>query len=331
MTTYHVKTGDTAPRPRTQLLDGAGQPVVLTGAAVRFKAFTAPGVTAKVDGVATIVDAPTGLVEYPLTAPDTTPAESYLVEWQVTFGGGAVQTFPGEGYDLLVVAADLDATEAQGTGYCTVAQARAAGAEGSNAEVQAAIASAELRVNRKTRTAWGRRQRTVVATIDADGRALLPSPIDTAQAITVRAVGATSDLAATAYQVTSSDTVGQLDAIYLGWGGSDPLVLGAEPWNGGWAGLLTGIRQLQVSGVMGVVTPPEVAQATALIAASITAGTSPGSTTGVSGELDADDEGNAVTISPAGADPDAVRARSTGVPLADELLEPLVSQRVLIS
>lgn len=330
MTAYHIKTGDTAPRPRTVLIDGAGAPVNLTGATVRLKAFTAPGVTPKIDAVATVVDAVNGLVEYAITATDTNTAETYLAEWQVTYGGGAVQTFPGDGYDLLVVAADLDATEAQGTGYCSVAQARAAGAEGSNAAVQAAIASAELRVNRYTGVTWGRRSRTVVVTVGDDGRALLPAPIDTAQTIAVRAVGATSDLAPTAYQVTSSDVQGQLDAIYLGWGGSDPLVVGAEPWSGGWAGFLAGLQQVQVTATMGEVIPPEVADATALLAANITGGTSPGTPVGTA-DLDADDEGNAVTISPAADPAEAVRTRSTGLALADDLLEPLVVRRVRVS
>lgn len=334
MTTYHLKAGDTAPSPRTQLLAGDGAAVPLTGAAVRFKARLAPGLPTFIDRPAVVEDPAAndgeeGWVHFDPQAADTTTTETYLVEWQVTYGTGQIQSFPGEGFDRLVVAADLDNVEAAGTGYATIAAARAQGAEGTTVEVAAAIAEAELRVDRYTRSSWAARVRTVQVALDSGGMAVLPARIDTAQPITVRALGATADLPATAYQVTSSDTLGALDRLYLGAGRHDVLVAGAEPWNGGWAGLLGDTREVLVTGTFGpAVTPSQVAAATAVLAASITAPSPLG--TGTASELDADDEGNAVTITEAGPDVPAGQ-RTTGNATVDAMLAPYVRARVLVS
>jgi hypothetical protein len=91
---FFVKQLDTAPVIAFQLLDGTGAPVVLTGATVKFM-MQAPGdANPKINAAATITDAATGKVSYTWSGTNTDTIGDYLAEWQVTFGGGAVETFP---------------------------------------------------------------------------------------------------------------------------------------------------------------------------------------------------------------------------------------------
>lgn len=333
MTTYSVKTGDTAPAPSTILLDGAGNPVPLTGATVRFKARKTPGGTALIDQVATVVTPLEGIVRYDLQAGDTAVAGSYLAEWQVTFGGGQVQTFPGEGYDELLVTTDLDAApSAGGTGYVSLQEARAAGATGSDAQVAAAIAAAEVRVDRFTGQRWQPTAMTVAGRITGKGVVLLPRQIDATAPVAVRYQGSTADLPTSGYQVTSSRMVGGIDALYLGAGGGSILIAGAEPYNGGWANLLPRTGTVLVTGTFGTATTPyEVKRATGLLAASLT-GTGPTDT--VDGPT-VNDEGETLAIEPAEVRASGAVAagpiRTTGLESADALLLPLVRRRVRLS
>lgn len=333
MTTYELKRGDTGPSPRAQLLDANGNPVNLTGATVRFKARRHLGAALTVDAAA-MVEGPatSGWVHWDPAVTDTEDADvgGHLAEWQVTFSGGAVQTFPGgDAFDILLIGADLDSpVSAAGPGYAPRALARQYGVSGQDAEVDAAIAAAQLRVDDFTGHRWQAAAQTVVAAISGKGVALLPLQIDPAQPVQVRPVGATTDLPATSYQVTSSRTRGQVDAVWLGVGGSDPIIAGAEPWNGGWANLLPRTGQLQVTGTFGTAAVPyEVQLATALVAADLQAA-------GQAGEQDVrpdtDDEGNVVRI--AAGRPDAPEpGRTTGTPLADQLLRPLRRQAVRLA
>lgn len=333
MSTYLVKAGDTAPRPRTQLLDGANNPVPITGAAVRFKARRGPDVAPVIDAVATIVDAPTGIVEYALQAADTVAPADLQAEWQVTFAGGAIQTFPGEGYDRLLITADLDQPiTSGGTGYATRAQARAAGAVGTDAEIDAAVATAEQRVDRYTGQRWQPTVMTVLGRITGKGIVVLPRQIDPTQAVAVRPLGATTDLPASSYQVTSSRTPGGIDALWLGHGLSDITVNGAEPYAGGWPALLPRTGMVQVTATFGTATTPyEVVRATGLIAASVLAGgptdTPAGPSVNDEGETLAVQAGPVATQGVADTSP----LRTTGVPAADALLAPLAHRAVRLS
>ncbi|OPC79938.1 hypothetical protein B4N89_02350 [Embleya scabrispora] len=221
--------------------------------------------------------------------------------------------------------------------YCTVDQARAAGATGSDAEVIAAITAAADRVDRHTREWWETRSATVAASVLADGLTLLPRRVQTVTAV-VALLDHTPDtpIPATAYRVTSSAVLGHVDALHLGCGahgGWDDLVAGAESWNGGWAGLLGrwSAERVEVTGTWGWVSPPSaVAEATALVAAWIqqqarTGQVDPEAPAGSPG-LDVDDEGNNVRITaakPSTEDGDAPGLRPpTGSPAADALLRP---------
>lgn len=107
MNTFTIKRNDTAPAYEATLEAPAGTPVDLTGATVRFIMATPDMATVKVNASATISDAAAGEVTYSWQAADTDTAGTYRAEWQVTFGSGAIRTFPSNGYLSVVVLADL--------------------------------------------------------------------------------------------------------------------------------------------------------------------------------------------------------------------------------
>jgi hypothetical protein len=109
MTTYYVKQGDTAPVAAATLLDPSGAAVSLSGAAVVFH--MVDQARAVVVNAAAIIDPDQvgnkGKVTYQWILADTDTAGIFLAEWQVTFAGGAVQTFPNLGYDTVQIDAQL--------------------------------------------------------------------------------------------------------------------------------------------------------------------------------------------------------------------------------
>ena len=106
---FYIKQNDTAPAIAEQLLDGLGAPVVLTGASVKFMMY-GPGETSpKVNVAATITDASLGKVSHTWLAAHTDTPGDYLVEWQVTFGGGSIETFPNSDWQKVRVKDDIAA------------------------------------------------------------------------------------------------------------------------------------------------------------------------------------------------------------------------------
>lgn len=202
-------------------------------------------------------------------------------------------------------------------GYCTRAQAIAAGATGTNQEIDDAIVQARKRIDRYCGDAFAPTRMELVTNIRADGTALLQRTLRLVESVTP--VGGSSPIAAGAYTATSSRTPGQVDALAFGWGSQgagDPIIAGAEPWNGGWANLIGNLRtgQIQVVGSFGWdEPPPEIVAANAQLASAIRLG-------GATGP-DVDDEGNVVKVTVAGAD--ATRGVSTGVAAIDEQIAHL--------
>ena len=96
---YTYKAGDTKPDLRMQCLDGTGQPIDLTGASVEFHLsdtgwWGASG--ALVINAAAVVEAGVnGWVHYTFAVDQTSSFEGMMqAEFQVTYVGGAVETFP---------------------------------------------------------------------------------------------------------------------------------------------------------------------------------------------------------------------------------------------
>lgn len=105
MQTFKRKLGDTAPTVDSRLyMDG--QPYNLTTSTVRLVAKRAStGVATSI--VATVVSAAVGWVRANVSSLLSTGSDMFNLEWEVTNGSDIV-TFPGDGYDRLIVVADLD-------------------------------------------------------------------------------------------------------------------------------------------------------------------------------------------------------------------------------
>ena len=185
--------------------------------------------------------------------------------------------------------------------YCSEQQARDAGCTGTSAEVAAWIAAAKERITSYTLQLFEPTVMAVVADVGAEGLVILPRRVRTVTSVTPVVDGDDApSLPSSAYRVTSSDVLGQVDAVHLRWGGYDDLIAGAESYNGGWRGLFErwGLEQARVEGEFGYATvPPLVSQANALLAAHIQAGALPSDADSAQDTgLDVDDEGNNVHI-----------------------------------
>lgn len=108
---YSVKAGDAGKRITATVTDADGSPTTIAGASVRFLMASARTGTQKVaaaaenyeDGAGT-----TGQVRYQWQADDLDAPDLYLAEWEITYAGGEIETFPSEGYSAVLVTGDLD-------------------------------------------------------------------------------------------------------------------------------------------------------------------------------------------------------------------------------
>jgi hypothetical protein len=178
--------------------------------------------------------------------------------------------------------------------YCTVAEARTAGATGTDDEVEAAILAAQEIITTYTGELFASVDLTV--SVPAGPPALLPYRVQSVSA--VRAVGSDADTATTSYRVTSSSVIGEVDAVEAIGGGS---LASSHPY------------RITVTGTFGYAdTPAAVTRACALIAAHLTK------------HPEGDDQAGVTRLSVEGYSVDygdAMRA-TTGVPEADRLLRP---------
>lgn len=209
--------------------------------------------------------------------------------------------------------------------YCTVAQAREAGTTGTDPEVSAWIAAATERITAYTLQLFEPTVLTLVADVGADGLVILPRRVRTVTSVTPVVSGDDGvSLPSSAWRVTSSDVLGQVDAVHLRWGGWDDLIVGAESYNGGWRGLFErwGLEQAKISGEFGYATVPLlVTEACALLAADIQAKAAPSDADSAQDPgLDVDDEGNNVRITDDEETTPVAPSSSTGSTQVDALL-----------
>jgi BppU N-terminal domain len=107
MSSVKIKSGDTAVQfTGTCLQDGAA--VDLTGATIKFlmKLVASPNTAYSL--TATIVSAAAGTVEYTQGVGFPTVAGKYEQEWEVTFSGGTILTFPNGSYNYVTILDDLN-------------------------------------------------------------------------------------------------------------------------------------------------------------------------------------------------------------------------------
>ncbi len=108
MADYTIKQNDTSKKIEATLKDVAGVAVNLTGATVVFSMWLKRSRTLKVDEAsATIVVAASGTVEYQWVAADTDTAGDYEGEFEVTFSGGLIETFPNDRNIQIAVAPEI--------------------------------------------------------------------------------------------------------------------------------------------------------------------------------------------------------------------------------
>jgi hypothetical protein len=220
--------------------------------------------------------------------------------------------------------------------YATEQQARDAGAVGTSVEVVAAVAAADAAIDRYTADSFAPYTGTVVADVAANGVALLHRRVQSVTA--VRLAGSSTTIGAGAYRVTSSDIPGEVDAVQFGGAGLyDELVVGAEPWNGGYVGLVSRAAnsRVEVEGSFGWdAPPPQVVQASALLAAMSTIADAAAREAAAGSEgIDVDDEGNVLSITVNGMDPATGEAasRTTGNASVDAMLAPFVRSRTRLA
>ncbi|MFF8447877.1 hypothetical protein ACF06Q_09270 [Streptomyces leeuwenhoekii] len=185
--------------------------------------------------------------------------------------------------------------------YCSLEAARDAGCTGSDAEVAAWITAARERIDAYTQQCFEPTDLAVVADVGAGGLVILPRRVRAVTSVMpVLEADDGPSIPSSAYRVTSSAVLGQVDAVHLAWGGWDDLVAGAESYNGGWLGLWErwGAEQVKVVGSFGYdAVPLLVQQACALLAADLQSRAQPSDADAAAdSSLQVDDEGNNVAI-----------------------------------
>lgn len=96
---FYIKKGDTSPAIEATLRDGGGAPANIAGAIVVFSMKNERTGALKVNRqAASIVSAPGGVVRYEWAEGDTDTSGRYLGEFEVTYDGGSIETFPNRGY-----------------------------------------------------------------------------------------------------------------------------------------------------------------------------------------------------------------------------------------
>lgn len=198
--------------------------------------------------------------------------------------------------------------------YCTLADARAAGADpADDATVEAAIVAAQSIVDRYAGDVFEPRTLTVMARVGGAGICPLPHTVITVATVEpVQQPGVSYAVAAGTWALHSSLTTGDYDGLQFARG---------------YAGLA-----VKVTGSFGYpAVPSAVRRAAALIAASIAPAQT---TTDAEGSpIGRPDVGSAAEESPlvAAARLKETGVRSTGVPEADQLLAPYVRRRVKVA
>ena len=105
---WWVKQNDTRGFITSQLLDENLAPVNIGGGAtVKFHMKRPTDAAAKVNVAATIIDAALGIVRHSWSGTELSIAGDFEAEWEVTFAGPSVLTFPNDGYDLVHVLKEL--------------------------------------------------------------------------------------------------------------------------------------------------------------------------------------------------------------------------------
>lgn len=110
---FAAKQGDTQPVWNDTLTYSDGSVANLTGASVMFVMRSMTSSTVTTNAAATIVSPTAGTVSYTPTATDTANFGNYQGAWVVTFSGGAIQTWPTDGYLDIWIQPNLTSSSTQ--------------------------------------------------------------------------------------------------------------------------------------------------------------------------------------------------------------------------
>lgn len=104
--TFYLKRGDTSPSLLYALAPASTD---LTGASVRFSMKSLDADAIKVNRAAAVIvtETVTPTVRYDWLAADTDEAGTFLAEFEVTYPGGAVETFPNSGFITVRILGDI--------------------------------------------------------------------------------------------------------------------------------------------------------------------------------------------------------------------------------
>jgi hypothetical protein len=105
--TFYIKQNDTVPSLRADLKNGDDEAIDLTGASVKFIMRAIGSTTVTTNASASIVDDEGGTVQYNWQAEDTDTVGSYQAEFEVTYAGGTIETFPNDGYIRIEILDDI--------------------------------------------------------------------------------------------------------------------------------------------------------------------------------------------------------------------------------
>ena len=104
---FFIKQNDTSPALKATLKDGLDVAVDLSGCSVRFHMRKIGETSSKVDASAVIENADNGIVYYSWVAADTDTIGSYEAEFEVTFTGGEIETFPNNRFIEVEITDDI--------------------------------------------------------------------------------------------------------------------------------------------------------------------------------------------------------------------------------
>jgi hypothetical protein len=105
--TVTLKRNDRAPSIAATLKQ-AGTAIDLTGSTVKLFTRQHSNNELKIDGASvTVVSPAAGTVRYDMTAVDMDTAGQFDLEWEITLPSGKKTSVPNDGYDRLVILADL--------------------------------------------------------------------------------------------------------------------------------------------------------------------------------------------------------------------------------
>jgi hypothetical protein len=106
--TFFIKKGDDTPTLDVALQDNKGRRVNIAGATTVFHMRNSADETVKISsGAVSVLSSSSGEVRYSWTTSNTNTAGNFQGEFQVTFSGGAIQTFPNDEYIDIIITDDI--------------------------------------------------------------------------------------------------------------------------------------------------------------------------------------------------------------------------------